>query len=588
MAINYAHIFNRRATPQSQAIPGSTQVRNSGGGFSWAVDDWTRFDRFLILGAEGGTFYIGERDLVKQNHDAIVRCIKADGVRAVNRIVEISGEGRAPKNDPAIFALALVATHGDAAAKAHAFANLNQVCRIGTHLFHFAQYVNAMRGWGRGLRNAVGRWYLERNADDLAHQAVKYQQRDGWSHADLLRLAHPKAPSREHDAVFRWMLAGPDGLGEREVKRRVGVQAGVQASACSAIAARQESNLKVELQHRAVTYPAVGELPKFIEAFERVKRASNKTEVVKLINQFDLPREAIPTQWLNEVTVWDALLPRMPMTAMLRNLGKMTALGLIKPFSDAKKLILRKLKDETALKRARIHPLAVLVAQKIYAQGHGDKGSLKWSPVSAIVDALDEAFYATFQNVEPCGKPVLLALDVSGSMACSPIAGTCLNAREASAAMALVTLATEPECEIIAFSAPSGGGFGGMHGGGEPGITRVNLSPRMRLDQVIQRIEAIPMGGTDCALPMVWAARNKLNVGGFVTYTDSETWAGNIHPAQALRKYRREFVPDAKAVVVGMTSNGFTLADPDDRGMMDVVGFDTSAPAVITDFIRGD
>jgi 60 kDa SS-A/Ro ribonucleoprotein len=133
MAINYAKIFNRRVTPQSQPIPGSTQVRNSNGGYSWAVDDWTRLDRFLILGAEGGTYYITERDLVKQNHDALIRCIKADGVRTVNRIVEISDAGRAPKNDPAIFALALVVTHGDAQAKAHGFANLSKVCRIGTH-----------------------------------------------------------------------------------------------------------------------------------------------------------------------------------------------------------------------------------------------------------------------------------------------------------------------------------------------------------------------------------------------------------------------------------------------------------------------
>ena len=194
MAINYARLFNRRVTPQSQPIPGSAQIRNSGGGYSWGVDDWTRFDRFLILGAEGGTYYITERDLVKQSHDAVVRCIKQDGVRAVNRIVEISDAGRAPKNDPAIFALALVATHGHAEGKALAFQNLNKVCRIGTHLFHFAEYVNALRGWGRGLRNAVGRWYVSREADDLARQAVKYQQRDGWSHSDLLRLAHPKAP----------------------------------------------------------------------------------------------------------------------------------------------------------------------------------------------------------------------------------------------------------------------------------------------------------------------------------------------------------------------------------------------------------
>ena len=112
MALNYAKLFNRRVTPQSRSIPGSIQVANSAGGYSWQVDDWTRFDRFLILGAEGGTYYIGERELVKQNHDAIVRCIKVDGVRAVKRIVEISDSGRAPKNDSAVFALALVAAHG--------------------------------------------------------------------------------------------------------------------------------------------------------------------------------------------------------------------------------------------------------------------------------------------------------------------------------------------------------------------------------------------------------------------------------------------------------------------------------------------
>jgi 60 kDa SS-A/Ro ribonucleoprotein len=562
MALNYAKLFNRRATPQWRPIPGSAQVRNSDRGYSWEVDDWTRLDRFLILGAEGGTYYIAERDLVKQNHDAVVRCIKANGVRVVHRIVEISEGARAPKNDPAIFALALVATHGDAQAKAVAFANLSKVCRISTHLFHFAEYVNAMRGWGRGLRNAVGRWYVERDADDLAHQAVKYQQRDGWAHGDLLRLAHPHGPTPQHNAVFRWMLNGAESLGERTVKRQV------------------------RGQERVANYAAVvGELPRIIDAFERAKRASSKGEIVKLIHEFDLPREAIPTQWLNEVAVWDALLVRMPMTAMIRNLGKMTSIGLIKSFSDAKKHVLRKLKDETALKRARVHPLAILLAQKIYAQGRGDKGALKWSPVSAVVDALDEAFYATFQNVEPCGKPLLLALDVSGSMACSYIAGTSLTAREASAAMALITAATEPEHVIVAFSAASGG-HGGKWGGGESGITPIDISPRMRLADVIKRVEAIPMGGTDCALPMVWARRQKLNVSGFITYTDSETWAGNIHPAQALRQYRDQFVGDAKTVVVGMTSNGFTLADPNDRGMMDVVGFDASAPAIIADFVR--
>jgi hypothetical protein len=40
----------------------------------------------------------------------------------------------------------------------------------------------------------------------------------------------------------------------------------------------------------------------------------------------------------------------------------------------------------------------------------------------------------------------------------------------------------------------------------------------------------------------------------------------------------------AKLVVVGMALNGFTIADPDDAGMLDVVGFDTVTPNLIADF----
>ena len=59
-----------------------------------------------------------------------------------------------------------------------------------------------------------------------------------------------------------------------------------------------------------------------------------------------------------------------------------------------------------------------------------------------------------------------------------------------------------------------------------------------------------------------------------------------MHPAQALRAYRDARGIPAKLVVVGMTSNGFSIADPDDAGMLDVVGFDPATPPVIADFAR--
>jgi 60 kDa SS-A/Ro ribonucleoprotein len=63
-------------------------------------------------------------------------------------------------------------------------------------------------------------------------------------------------------------------------------------------------------------------------------------------------------------------------------------------------------------------------------------------------------------------------------------------------------------------------------------------------------------------------------------------YAGSIHPDEALRRYRERTGIPAKLVVVGMTSSGFTIADPNDAGMLDVVGFDAAAPNVIAAFAR--
>nr|WP_309691043.1 hypothetical protein [Armatimonas sp.] len=223
---------------------------------------------------------------------------------------------------------------------------------------------------------------------------------------------------------------------------------------------------------------------------------------------------------------------------------------------------------------------------KTYGSGKGVRGQNTWSPKAKLVDALDAAFYASFGNVEATNQRWVLALDVSGSMGCGNIAGIPgLTPRDASAAMALLTAATESDYRMVAFSAASGG-IGGQWGGGESGITALTLSPRQRLDDVAKAMGRIPMGGTDCALPMVWAKKNQVKADVFVVYTDSETWHGPLHPVQALRDYRQALGIPAKLIVVGMVANSFSIADAGDGGMLDVVGFDTATPQLMADFVR--
>jgi 60 kDa SS-A/Ro ribonucleoprotein len=555
--MSYLKRLGTRRVPQSAPIPGSGQVPNSAGGFAWAVDRWAQLRRFLILGSEGGSYYASESKLTRRNAKAVAECLAEDGPRAVAEIVRVSRDGRAPKNDPAIFALAMAAGRADEETREAALAALPLVCRTGTHLFQFATFVEGFRGWGRSLRRAVGRWYASQEVGALAYQAVKYRQRDGVSHRDVLRLAHPAtrvssgnptlAVSPQHAQLFEWIVRGGSSDG----------------------------------------------LPRIVEGFARAQDAATPHETAELVREYRLPREAVKTEHLTSPLVWDALVEEMPATALIRNLATMTRVGLLDSGSAATADVVARLGDSERLRRARVHPIAVLAALRTYAAGRGARGRSEWRPVRAIVDALDAAFYTSFGNVEPMGKRLLLALDVSGSMTSGWVAGVPgLTPRDASAALALVTASTERDAGIVGFyTGPSGWRAGGRRRQwylGVDGLTPLSISPRQRLDDAVKAVSDLPFGGTDCALPMLYAQARELEVDAFAIFTDSETWAGNVHPADALRDYRRASGIDARLVVVGMVSNGFSIADPTDPGMLDVVGFDTATPQLISDFARGE
>src|SRR5690606_36307420 len=123
---NYARQVSKKTNPQHERAR-ADQVQNSAGGFVFALDDFGRLDRFLVLGNEGGTYYASERTLTKQNAACVERCVAADYRRTVDRIVEMSVGGRIPKNSTAIFALALCAACPAPEARTYALSKLQSV-----------------------------------------------------------------------------------------------------------------------------------------------------------------------------------------------------------------------------------------------------------------------------------------------------------------------------------------------------------------------------------------------------------------------------------------------------------------------------
>jgi len=205
MSKYHDHFKSTRSTPQVRPIPGENMVKNTAGGYGYKIDKWARLERFLILGTEGGTFYANERKLTKENAASVLACIAEDGHRVADVIRDVSFNGRAPRQDEALFAYALVCAYGDTATKQYAFSLFSDIIRIPTHLMSFLNSVTKFRGWGGLLRKAVAGWYNDKPLDKLAYHLVKYRQRYGWTHRDILRLAHPKTDDEGRNMVYGWV-----------------------------------------------------------------------------------------------------------------------------------------------------------------------------------------------------------------------------------------------------------------------------------------------------------------------------------------------------------------------------------------------
>lgn len=328
---------------------------------------------------------------------------------------------------------------------------------------------------------------------------------------------------------------------------------------------------------------------------------SDVYKALALVRDHGLVREQIPTHLLNSSDIWTELLKSkgangkgMPLEALTRNLGKMSSLpNFMGPANTD--VICARLSSEEEIKRSRIHPFKVLVASRIYGAGKAMKGALAWTVSPRVRDQLTTTFMRSFKNVAPTGKRYMAALDVSGSMEVACMGCPAITCRQASAALAHMLYETEHtgngHVYVRGFTAAASSGYGlGSATPADNGFR--NFDPYVRrgmtLDQFIAATNA-PFGATDCSLPMLRATEEGLDVDVFIVMTDSETFAGRVHPQVALEEYRKKAnKPDAKLIVVGMTANNLTIADPNDRNTLNLAGFDASMPEIIAMFVRGE
>lgn len=515
------------------------EIKNDAGGYTFMISNKDLFERFLILGVCTGTYQAGKTTMLAEDVAFVKAFIKENPTEALRLTVDVSANGRAKSNSTALFVLAQ-AMNTDGVNKSDVSEAVKKVARTSTHLFEYAQYLKNLGGWGRAKRSSIAGWYESKDNDALAMQTVKYRQRDGWTHRDLFRLSHPKGI----DTSVGDFILGKD-------------------------------------------HDTIDDL-RIIEGFKLMQKATDINQVIKLIKEYRLPWETVPTQFHKDVNLWRTLFEvnALGQTALLRNVVRLAKLG---AFNDLRFSVdyAERLADAERIQKGLVHPINYLNAAVVYSEGqvnrkgsYAHRESRTWDTNSKIRDALNEGFHSAFKFVEPSDERFLVGVDVSGSMA-SMAMGLDLSCAQVSGAVAMQIARTAKYSEIRGFTS---GGYGW---GAKAELTDLGITAKSDLSDAMNKVRNHNFGGTDCAQPMLWALENGVEIDTFVVITDNETWAGDIKPHQALKQYQKETGIDAKLAVLGVEGRPFTIADPSDKKMMDFVGFDSNAPKALADFSAG-
>lgn len=507
-------------------------VPNNGGGLSYTISDSDRLTRFLVLGVDGGTFYASEKNFTAKNVSWLESLIQRSPQLVLDIVLDVSTNGRAYRNSGAIFTLALMLNKAPDDFKQKVVDAVPQVARTATMVYELAQYIENMGGWGRAKRRAIANWFSSKTPDQLAYQAVKFRQRNGWTLRDLMRLSHP---------------------------------VGIDQNVGNFILGKE--------------YFTEGD--SILRGFKMMQAVHSVDGVINVLNSFpNLPWETIPTEFLKDPQVWKTLFYNNSLNgqALIRNIVRLSRNGAFSDVTFAQDYAQRMV-DEEMIRKTRLHPMQYLLAGITYDKGQRVRGSetryyysdsmrsKDWTTNKYITSALNEGFYLAFANVTPVGEPISIGVDVSGSMSWGLSVGADVTPAEGAAAMAVVLARSEPYVEIFGFAST---------------LKDLKITDKDDLNSVLQKTRNQNFGATNPSLLM----KKSSGIDHFVVITDNEVNSGS-NLATEVQRYRARTGRKGTMTVMGMTATEFSLADPNDSKMLDVVGFDSAAPKVVTDFMKG-
>ena len=497
------------------------QVDNNGGGQSNVLSPFARYKRFLLLGSFG-TCYISTEEMTQQNLDNVIDLwVHHEELRDAI-LEELATIAKQRRAPKQEPAIATLACIS-AKDKTHLFNLLPVVCPTLSHLMLFLSYCKMLSPIGKV----------------------------SWGRC-------------MRKAISAWILArDPQQLLYQVTKYRN----------------RSGFTFKdiLRLAHTKTASPDMGAVFQYMLHGTITGDAVSNVELLRTSHDMDIVLEKInELSWvtwehigkqkhLKEPAIWQALIQKgnLPSLAFLRNIGRMTSIGVDKYMIQD--YIIHHIIEPNVQKRP--HPIQILQTYIMYK-----KGGVDWKADMHTYMLLEQAFYASIIHHTPIKKRLFVALDVSGSMCGTQCVGMPhMTAMDAEVAMAMSLLKSTEEHMIVKMFSNT--------------LSDAPIDKDMTLDQVYDALSGMPFASTDCSLPIQYALDHELVIDAFVVMTDSETNCNREPPHIVLERYRNAINPQAKLIVMAFSSTQFTIADPNDPGMLDIAGVDSACWDVVKLFL---
>lgn len=529
-------------------------------GYRWPVTSHSKIWRFLMNGSTSSMIKHSSisTGINSEEIDPLLFQTIEDGkgIELVNTIYKVFSQGNFVKVEAIVYALTYCTCSDELEVKAKAYSHVNEVCDQSAQFLQFIDFHEKIclakrktTGWSRGHRNAVQKWYQRNCPLEVAKSITKCPRYNHWTHKDVLRLAHTIPENEGQEVVSSFIVSGLKKTLEKY---------------------KNESEKKADEAQKVV---------QFLEQAMMVRSAQDSLKAIPVFKNLKLSWDYIPCHLHKDPQLWKDLLPFLPLTVIIQNVCRMAKLHLFDARTDLTDpgevaFFNAKATDAREVKDSGLHPYNILMYRELYNNAIQDaKRKISWKPHPSIQAGLKKCVSLAIEhNLKATGKRYFITIDASNSMKAHIANNNHVQCRVAAACMALCISRTEKKAIVKGFSKE---------------LADIKIDETTTIEDIVKCLEETPLGGTDCSRPIIFAKGKKIKTDVFIVFTDKETWSGKTTPHDALCQYRKALKIPAKLIVVALNAEGSTdkvVANPEDRGMLDIFGFSPTIPKIISNF----